>query len=156
MEILQNRMSDEDQIMFHVDYSRNPSSLFLERSAIIQMMKIIETIGIVIDYPGVREMQKEANFGFKYDMLQVQKLLEGTVEITEWHYNLTSRRSDGTKRVEQELSRESCIGRQATNAIMVNVKVFVWFLKQESIGNVEFSEHENGVREVPRCQCSVQ
>ena len=64
MEILQNRMR-KDHIMFDYQHSRDPSSLCLEYCAMIEMMKIMETIGIAIDYPGVREMQKDTKkFGF--------------------------------------------------------------------------------------------
>ena len=144
--ILQNRIR-KDHIMFDYHHSINPSSLFLDRHAILQMMKIMETIGIEIDYPGVREMrkQKETAFGFsKYDVPQVQKLLDGTVNITEWEYCYLS----STKRVEQELSRESCIGKEATDKIMANLREFVWFLKQEPVGNVVFPEHENVIVEI--------
>ena len=86
MKILQNRMQ-KDNIMFDHYLASDPPSQ--ERRAMIQMMRIIETIGIEIDYPGVQKMQKKSTIsGFWwYNRPQVQKLLAGTVNIRQLEYD---------------------------------------------------------------------
>ena len=61
MAILQNRML-KDHVMFDYYYWRKAPSL--ERSAMIEVMWIMETIGIVIGYPGMQKMQKECTTYF--------------------------------------------------------------------------------------------
>ena len=79
MKILQDRIMRKDHIMF--GYDRR----FLERSSMIQMMMIMETIGQMIDYPGVQEMVEKNRKWFGSGWLlheeQVLKLLVGTVDI---------------------------------------------------------------------------
>ena len=120
-EILQKRMR-KDNFMF--DYLLRPDPLHVERSAMIEMMKIMETIGIVIGYPGLQErMQKDSTFyffGFSRYCRQVQKLLDGTVDITQWEYGHNGKRS-----LVEVLSLESCIGREAADDVVRNVREFV-------------------------------
>ena len=130
MEILRNRMKKDDRIMFPWNLSSGPLSL--EHSAMIQMMLIMETIGIAIGYPGVQEMHKDyKSFGLSQDFEeQVQELLVGTVDITKWEYIFL----DGTKKsLIEVLSLESCIGVTETQLIVQNIKKFVdvWRMPQQ-------------------------
>ena len=129
-EILQKRMW-KDNIMFEMQ--RNP--LPLERSAMIEMMRMMETIGFVIGYPGVQERTQStfSFFGFsQYTEQQVQKLLLGAVDITQWEY-----RHNGKLSLMRVLSLESCIGREADDVVR-NIREFVRDLAHiEALRNAE-------------------
>ena len=114
-EIFRKRMRD-DYIMFA---DRN-TDLYWEREAIMEVMRVMETIGIVIDYPGVREMLQEesGNHGCSEQLLKdVRNVLRGTDDMFEWQC------SPGT--IMQILSWNSCIGDEETNKIVRNVQEFI-------------------------------
>ena len=115
MEILRNRMQ-EDHIMFSYNVKRD---LYWEQEAIIEMMRIIESIGIVIDYPGLWKMSDQGTtHGFSEHYVQdVRDHLLGIDDIFKWG------RGPGT--VVQILSRNSCIGDDETNEIVKNIREFV-------------------------------
>ena len=143
MEILQIRMQ-KDHIMIY-------DPLSSVRGAMIQTMRIMETIGIVIGYPGVQEMQKEgAIFAFRrYNKQQVQKLLVGTVDIRQLEYDY-----DDTRSLREVLSLESCIGRKAADNIMENVRQFVQDLAHIE-AETDFSRRKLG-NELERLRNYVQ
>ena len=84
----------------------------------LQMMGIMETIGIVIDYPGLREMRKEGPMHKFLECLvvDVRQLLLGT-DIADW--------SRGKWTMAQILSWNLCIGDKETNDIVKNVWEFI-------------------------------
>ena len=119
MKVLQNRMR-KDHIMFHYRYYHSP--LFLERKAMMEIMEIVETLGIVFGYPG---LQQGGSFVLSLENVQkVQQLLDGTVDITEGTKGLLSL---------NVLSRESCIGEEAKDKIVANIREFVQCLKSKSL-----------------------
>ena len=90
--------------------------LFSDQAAIERMMGLMETIAILIGYPGVQSMQEEAGyFSVPWYIKEfVPELLDGTADVSVCPSNL-----------EQVLRRDSCIGSDATDQIMENVREFI-------------------------------
>ena len=112
MEIFRSRMRD-DNIMF----AEFDGDLESERSNMIEMMRVMETIGIVIDYPGLREMMQKGGelYGFrKWREGTVRDFARGTSGWSQWEC-----------REREILSRNSCIGDKAANEFMKNVREFI-------------------------------
>ena len=143
MKILQGRMRRDD-IMFAYRVS---DGLVREHQAVVEMMKILETIGMMIGYPGVQEMMQQNGkwFGFSRRTQQgVRKLLFGTADITQWQYQLQMRN------LVQILSKDSCIGREATDEIVGNIRVFIreyreYQDRQQSLSTLEHQRKRNFV-----------
>ena len=142
MKILQNRML-KDHIMFDRKIVRD--NLSTERSAMIQTMKIMETIGIEIGYPEVQKEQQEGTifeFCWRNEKLQqqVQDLLVGTVNFRQLGYG-----HDVTRSLMKILSLESCIGRKAADDIVENVREFVrdmLHIEASSLTETDFSRRK--------------
>ena len=153
MEILEKRMR-KDHIMWDYDNPRgNPSSLSLERRALIQMMKIMETIGIVIAYPGLQKMQQRDRgvfgfcvFGFTQNNEEkVAQMLVGDTNIEvllQWQLDWY----DGMKSLMEVLSRDSCIGKEAKDDVEEIVETFLRELQESGWSGPE----------VPFCSICLQ
>ena len=153
--ILQDRIMWNDHVMFNFPYSSDPRFRYLstEHRAMNELMMILETIGIEINYPEVQTLQNVAClFGFseewKGDQRKVRKLLRGKTDIMQWQYEYMC----GTKDLYQKLSRVLCIGRSAADDIVKNVQTFIliWVKGRE--------EDENNLEASASCRsaCSVQ
>ena len=157
MVIFDDRMR-KDHIMWDYDDPRaDPSSLSWERKAFLEIMKIMETIGVVIAYPGLQEMQKvildshgNRHFGFSQNnRRKVQEMLVCETNITvllQWEFDWYG----GRKSLMEVLSRDSCIGRKAKDDVVANVQTFVRELKESG-----WSRWKN-IEASCRSACSVQ
>ena len=124
MKILQNRVR-KDHIMFQYG---------LERRALIEMMELMETIGIEIGYPGVQKMQTERDYVKISPVIEqeVPELLSGDISIKQWQPVAT------VPPIVELLARDSCIGRKATDTVVDNVQDFVriWDCKASFLSTI--------------------
>ena len=112
----------DDYIMYDVHCG---APLYWERQAVMEVMWIMETIGFVIDYPGVQEMMRKPGL-LDNAHQKARDFLHGTDDFFA--------RECGNWTVRKVLSRDSCIGVTETQLIVQNIRKFVEVWRMGAVG----------------------
>ena len=118
MEILQEKQLS--LMMFDRYYS---GQIISELRAVERMMQIMEAIGVVIQYPGVQEMNKDGrDVQVDWKIIRTTRhVLSDTADTTDiadyWESECGA--------VAQDLSQDSCIGVDSTDKILKNLWEFI-------------------------------